>query len=156
MSAPTKKDAPSRDIRLDKTRPTNADISGRQSRQSLNRSQTKQAMNNVSAFELKKVSSAKKSKRSVSCESNSPSFGNEISELIDYSVKSDQASIADWLELLERNEHHIGDCDIEGDFFQMINKEQLASQSAFPVIAPMVENDSVIAELDRAFIYEHS
>ena len=57
----------------------------------------------------------------MSCESNSPSFGNDISELIDYSVKSDQASIADWLELLERNEN----CEIEGDFFQMINKEQL-------------------------------
>ena len=106
MSAPTKKNTSTRDVRLDKTRPTNADISaGKQSKQSLNRSQAKKVPVNVSEFDLKKDKSARQSKRSVSCESNSPNFGNEISELIDYSVKSDQASIADWLELLERNDH---------------------------------------------------
>ena len=103
--------------------------------------------------------SPSKGRRSVSCGSNSsPSFGPDISELNALSFKSDQASIADWLELFEKNEDGIDGEDNE-NFFDIINKENLLLHECqtIPVeLAMMADEDSNLGELNKAFIHEHS
>ena len=69
---------------------------------------------------LEKVQSPQKGRRSASC-GGSPCFSAEVSELKAYSFKSDQASIADWVELFEKNECLFGDEVLDENFFNLIN-----------------------------------
>ena len=96
-----------------------------------------------------------KGRRSASCGSNdiSPSFGQEISELNANSFKSDQASIADWVELFDKNEFQIDGGEPDENLFRQINSEQL---QANPAELVEIEEDSRHVELNQAFIMEHS
>ena len=73
------------------------------------------------------------------------------SELSNRSFRSDQASIADWVELFKQNETQI---PIESDaIFKLINTENLQPQT---VPVALAEEDSRNGELNKAFIWEHS
>ena len=81
----------------------------------------------------------------------------EISELNGCSFKSDQASIADWLELFEKNEYPLVNAEADENFFRIINNDQLFPQTSPVELAAMNEDESRLGEeLDRAFIHEHS
>ena len=157
-SAPSKKFEPRRDIKLDKTRPSMADESAQQS---VHRSGLiNKTLANIPKKDLiEQKESPQKGRRSVSCDSSSPSFMPEISELNACSFKSDQASIADWLELFEKNEDGLVNGESDENFFKIINKDMLLPlqcQTTPVEIAAMDEDDSRLGELDQAFIHEHS
>ena len=81
----------------------------------------------------------------------------EISELNGCSFKSDQASIADWLELFEKNEYPLVNAEADENFFRIINNDQLFPQTSPVELVAMNEDESRLGEeLDRAFIHEHS
>ena len=108
---------------------------------------------------LEEKESPQKGRRSVSCGSSSPSLIPELSELKACSFKSDQASIADWLELFEKNEDGLVDGEADENFFKIINSDMLLPLQCqtTPVELPaMAEDDSRLGELDQAFIHEHS
>ena len=74
---------------------------------------------------IERKESPQRGRRSASCGSSSPSFMPEISELNACSFKSDQASIADWLELFEKNEDGLVNGEADENLFKIINKDML-------------------------------
>ena len=113
-----------RDMKLDKTRPSMAYESANQS--IYRGDHANQTLMNIPKKDLvEEKESPQKGRRNAACGSSSLSFNPEISELNACSFKSDQASIADWLELFEKNEHPLVDVESDENFFRIINNDQL-------------------------------
>ena len=102
--------------------------------------------------------SSPKGRRSASCGSNcSPHFGQDIAAINAYSsYKSDQASIADWVDLLEGHEFQFDDGEPVEHLFRIINSDELEGRPTVPELLAVEDEDSKLAELNRAFIHEQS
>ena len=154
-SVPTKKNQSKTNAKLEKTRP------------SLHQSVAKSGKNyakkqcNVTVAEIRPQDlfvdkeSPSKSRRSVSQESSCRgelALDFNFSELSCGNIKSDQASIADWVDLFEKNQSIIKP-ETDENFFNLVNTEHLKQQEG--VDEPQ-EEESRLGELDKAFICEHS
>ena len=139
-----------------KTRPSAAD-------ESMSRSASlgfpDEAQPNAPRLDLaEEQNSSPKGRRSASCGSNcSPRFGQDIAAINAYSsFKSDQASIADWVDLLEGHEFQFDDGEPVEHLFRIINSDELEGRPTEPELPAMEDEDSKLAELNRAFIHEQS
>ena len=91
---------PLRGRKLDNTRATIDDETGKKSVMQTEVAANKTLMSIPKSDLFENNQSSQKGRRSASCGS-SPCLSVDVSELNKYSFKSDQASIADWLELNE-------------------------------------------------------
>ena len=103
--------------------------------------------------------SSPKGRRSASCGSSSHHrIGQGMSEIKAFSsFKSDQASIADWVELFGKNAEFAVDEGSVENLFKSINSEALECMPMQPELSPMVEGEESSHDvLNRAFIQEDS